>query len=138
MSDITCCAQLRIVFGKPLTKQVFHLMRQTNQDIASPFGTDRASRGKYVFHFVIGDSRNDGRDHHTDWNAPLGKFIDHPQPCLRRSRARLERALDVAGKRGNAEAHRDQPILSKLGEQVDVAQDESALGNDRHGMAVAA
>ena len=82
------------------------------------------------------------RDHrgHQDpaSDAVLGERADHLEAALRGGRARLHRAPQLGV--GEADRHRDADVrhLSRLHQQIEVAQDQRALRQDREGVGLVA
>src|SRR5579871_4296219 len=122
---------LRVVRLEPLPEQMLNLVGQPQQDIARP--ARAALRGSFEnrLELVIIERGDHRRRHHYGRYPRRVQLGKRTQPCLRRGGARLHRALQVSVESRDTDGNARQPIASHLRQQLEVAQHERALGDDR-------
>ena len=122
---------------QPLLEQRRHLQRQAQHHIRRALCAGRVSFGKQALQLAVVDHRDHWRAQHAHRDTRVAHYPNRPQPCLGRCGARFQDALELIVQAGEADHHRHQPLAGQLGQQVEVAQDQRALGDDRHWVAVA-
>src|SRR5450830_596951 len=128
---------LRVVRRQPFLEQRRHLQRQAQHHVRRTLRTGRMGFGEQALQFAVVDHRDHRRAQHPHRDAGLAHHPDRPQPRLGRRRAWLQDALELIVQAGEADHHRHQPLARQFGEQVEIAQDQRALGDDRHRVPIA-
>ena len=106
------------MFGQPFMEQVFQLMRQPQQHIASPIRAVRLCRFKQAFKLGLVQRRNDGRGHDGHWHAGLAQGFDGLIAFVRGCRARLHQAREFAVLRRDGHPNSAKLLLRHWRNQV--------------------
>ena len=120
---------------EPVAEQRRDLARQAQDDVAGAAGAGVAGGLEQGLDLVVveaGDHRAD-RDPHRA--AGLGQAADREQTALGSGGARLHRAGEPAVEGGDGEPGRGQAVRAHRTEEVGVALDQRALGQDADRMA---
>ncbi len=128
---------LRIMGRQPLLEQRCHLQRQAQHHVGRTLRAGRLGLAQQGLQFAVVDHRDHRRTQHPHRHARATQYPDCPQARLGRSRPGFEDALQFVVQGGQADHHRHQPLPGQLGQQVKVAQDQRALGDDGHRVPVA-
>ena len=94
-----------------------------------------AGRFQNPFDFVIIDLRDHRREHHADRHPGLPEAPDDGEPGAGTSRSGLQSAFEFTIEGRHADGDPDQPARGQLRQQVAVAQDQAALGDQDHRLA---
>ena len=98
-------------------------------------GLDARRRRPLELRRAVGQAREDRRHQHAARDAGLVELRHGPQPLLRVRRAGLGGPPDVLVERADREVHPHVGARRRLRQQVEVAQDERRLGEDRERVA---
>ena len=79
---------------------------------------------------VVGQSGDDGSDHHTNRNARLGQSGNSGQATRRGRGAWFEMAGQLGLERGQRHSHPGGPIFGQLSQEVTVAGHQGTLGHN--------
>ena len=104
--------------------------RQAQNDKARRTRARISGRFQDRRHLVIGDRRNDRRDHHAGRDTRGGELFDCVQAQLRRGSARLHDARELFIERGDRNRNGCGVVFGQLAENVDVARDEMVFRDD--------
>ena len=83
------------------------------------------------FDLVVRQGWNHGGHHHADGHAGGREFPHHAQTCLWRRGARLQRPFQAGVETGDADEDRHELARGQVAQQVEIAEDQRALGDDR-------
>ena len=120
---------LGIVQRQPFIEQRSHFPRQTQHCIKSLSCTGLAGCGQHLLHIVV-QERNLRRQADAYGYACLAQGPNHAQPSMRRSGAwfQLPGQLGLQGGQRHINGH--QMLLCQRHQQIKVALDAAALGDD--------
>src|SRR5665213_531714 len=120
---------------EPFLEQRLQFERQAQHRVP---GGDRAGilgGGQNVFHLGIVERRDHRRRQDAGRDAGLGEGGDGFEPALRGRRARLHDPRQLAVERRHRHRDAGEAPRRHFGEDVDVALDQCALGDDRYRVA---
>ncbi len=125
----------RVVRIEPGAEERCDLARQA-QHACSPRGVAPAAAARLEdrLEIPVGELRNHRRDIDAHRHAGLAERSDDRQPALRRRRARIELARELAVEHRDRDEHAHETLRRHRGEEVEVALDQHALGGDRQRM----
>ena len=83
---------------------------------------------------VVGELRDHRRDVDADRDAGVAQRLDDREAAMRRRRARVELARELAVEHRDRDEHAHEVLRRHRREQVEVALDQRALGRDRQRM----
>ena len=123
------------VFVEPSLEEVLHAVGQPQHDEVCVLCAGLRGLAEDRCDLVVGEPGHDGGDADAGGNAPVAETGDRLEAPLGRGGARLHRAAHVLIQRGHREGDADAAVGRQLGQDVAVAGDECALGDDADGVA---
>ena len=120
------------MLGEPVAEQRADLARQAEDDVAGAGDAGLLGGGEDRLDLVVVEAGDDRRDRDPRRDAGLGEAAEGEEAALRRGGAGLHGAGEAAVEGGDGEAGGGEAGVGHLGEDVGVALDQRALGEDRH------
>jgi hypothetical protein len=123
------------VVVEPLDKNVFHGVREAEDDVAGEGGAGRGRGVEDRGQFVVGEAGQHGGDHDAGGNAGVGELADRAEAGGGSRGAGLEFAGEFGVERGDGKVDGGGLVAGELGEEIAVAGDEGVFGDDGDGLA---
>ncbi len=79
---------------------------------------------------MIRDGRDHGSHHHPGGHPGFVQLAHGPQPRLGRGGSRLHHPFCLIVEGGDADGHAHQIVFREVGQEIQISQDECALGDD--------
>lgn len=128
---------IRKMYLQPLLEEPGDFQRQAQQHVADGAGAGIPGGFEQSLQLHVVDLRNHRRAQGADRHPRLVQGAHGAQSRCGGRGARLHDAFEFVIQGGQAEGHADQVVAGQLAEQVEVAQDQRALGDDVQRMLVA-